>query len=188
MTATAASAVGARTRPGKAELMVIGAVCGLAWAASMRGFMAGVAGAESTFSWFGTFGMILPAGTLVGALLGRVEHVRRTGGRRRRWFTLVPLIFGIDPSALVIVLPAMAGGWVLAGRGSRRARWAAGAAALLPVPTYAILLILLDDVRELATPHGAWVSVLLFSLLAVFTLACSIPYRASTPARPDAQS
>ncbi len=160
--------------------MIVGAVCGLAWAAAMRGFMAGAAGAESTFSWFGTFGIILPAGTLVGGLLGWVEHVRRTDGRRRRWFVLVPLIFGIDPGALAIVLPAMAGGWVLAGRGSRRARWAAGVFAILPVPLYVVLVILLDDVRELATPRGAWVTVLLLSLLAVFTLACSIPYRATT--------
>ncbi len=159
-----ASAVEARTRREGRVLVLIGAVCGLAWAASLRGFMAGAAGAESTFSWFGTFGIILPLGTLVGALLGRVEHVRRTGGRHRRWFTLVPLIFGVDPSALVIVLPAMAGGWVLAGRGSRRARWAAG-------------------VVGLATPRGAWGTVLLFSLLAMFTLACSIPYRATTARR-----
>lgn len=178
-----ASAVEARTRREGRALVLIGAVCGLAWAASLRGFMAGAAGAESTFSWFGTFGIILPLGTLVGALLGRVEHVRRTGGRHRRWFTLVPLIFGVDPSALVIVLPAMAGGWVLAGRGSRRARWAAGVVAFLPVPTYVVLVYVVDDIHGLATPRGAWVTVLLFSLLAVFTLACSIPYRATTARR-----
>ncbi len=75
----------------------------------------------------------------------------------------------------------MAGGWVLAGQGSRRARRAAGVVAILPVPTYLAIVILLNRVHELATPRGLWVSVLLFSLLAVFTIACSIPRRPTSP-------
>lgn len=159
--------------------VLVGAVCGLAWAAAMRGFMAEAAGAESTVSWFGTFGVILPAGTIVGALLGRAEHLRRTNSpRRRRRLVYAPLVFAIDPSALMVVLPAMAGGWVIAGRGSRRARWAAGAASVLPVPAYLAAVYFLDDIGTLATPRGLWTAILLFSLLAVLTLACAIPHRA----------
>src|SRR4030095_17228565 len=65
-------------------LLSIGGVCGLAWAAALRGFMAQVAGAESGVSWGGTFGWILLPGVVTGLLLGWAEYLRRTGGRRRR--------------------------------------------------------------------------------------------------------
>ena len=41
--------------------VLVGAVVGLAWAASLRVLMAEFAGPESTFDWFGTFeGVLLP--------------------------------------------------------------------------------------------------------------------------------
>lgn len=165
-------------RPGL-RLVIAGAVCGLAWAAGMRGFMAQVAGSGSSFGWIGTFGVILLTGAVVGGLLGWAEHLRRSGGSRSRHrLALAPLVFAVDPAALGLVLPAMAGGYALAGRGSRRARWAAWAAAALLVPAYAIAVLLLDDLRTLATPRGVWPSVLLFSCYAVLIIACSIPHRA----------
>lgn len=174
-----AAVVEARARRDGVGPVLAGAVCGLAWSAAMRGFMAEAAGPESAVSWLGTFGIILPAGTIVGALLGRAEHLRRTNSPHRgRRFVYAPLVFAIDPSALAVVLPAMAGGWVIAGRGSRRVRWAAGVAALLPVPLYLALVYYLDDIGTLATPRGLWTAILLFSLLAVLTLACAIPHRA----------
>jgi hypothetical protein len=164
-------------------LVLVGAVCGLAWSAALRGFMSEAAGQESSFSWIGTFGAILLPGAVVGGLLGRAEHLRRTGGRPgRRRSALAPLAFAVlDPAALMVVLPAMAGGYALSGRGSRLSRWATAAFALLPVPAYVIAVALLDDVRRLTTPRGAWTAVLLFALLAVFTIACSLPHRAVAP-------
>jgi hypothetical protein len=54
-------------------LILHGAIFGLAWAASLRGFMMALAGPDSTFSFAGTFGIIIPAGVVVGALLGWAE-------------------------------------------------------------------------------------------------------------------
>ena len=159
------------------RLVAAGAVCGVAWSAALRGFMAVAAGAESTVSWVGTFGFVLLPGAVVGGLLGGAEHRRRSGREPGR-LALAPLVFALDPVALVLVLPAMAGGWVLAGRGSPRARWAAGAAAFLPVPLYVLAVLLLDDVRTLATPSGAANTLLLFSCTAVLALAVAAPLRA----------
>ncbi|GAA4703681.1 hypothetical protein GCM10023215_49050 [Pseudonocardia yuanmonensis] len=127
--------------------------------------------------------MILLPATVVGGLFGLAEHRRRTGGQGRwRRLALAPLVFAIDPAALMLVLPAMAGGYAVSGRGSRRARWATGAAALLPLPAYVLAVALLDDLRSLATPRGAWTAVLLFSCYAVLVVACAIPHR---PVGPD---
>ena len=171
----------ARPRP-EWRLVVAGAVCGIAWGAGLRAFMAAAAGPDTTVSWIGTFGVILPASAVVGALLGRAAHRWRTSVPPGRRLVLAPLVFAIDPFALAVVLPAMAGGYALSGRASRRARWAGGACALVPVPLYLLLVTFLDDVHTLATPRGAWQAVLLFSLLAVLTLACVIPHRALMPA------
>lgn len=163
------------------RLVLVGVVVGLAWGAGLRGFMAAVADDPgSQVSWIGTFGVILPVSAVVGGLLGWAEHLRRTGGLhgRRRRLTLAPLAFTVDPFSLIVTLPAMAGGYALSGRGSRGARWAAGAGALLPVPLFLLAVTLLDDIGELATPHGAWTVVLLFSHLAVLTLVCAIPHLA----------
>ena len=87
------------------RLIVIGAICGLAWAAGFRGFMAEVAGPASSVEWGGTFWGILLPGLVTGALLGWAEHLRRTGGRRGwRWLALAPLSFVVaTPGVLVSV-------------------------------------------------------------------------------------
>ena len=121
-------------------LLSIGGVCGLAWVAALRGFMAQVAGAESGVSWGGTFGWILLPGVVTGLLLGWAEYLRRTGGRRGwRWLALSPLLFasvllpglldpatmfqgGIGGGAIGVPLYGMAGGYALSGRGPRLAR------------------------------------------------------------------
>lgn len=172
------------------RLVLVGGICGLAWGAGMRGFMAAAAGTDSpsVVSWLGTFGIILPISAVVGGLLGWAEHLRRTGDTRRRRLTrFAPLFFTVDPASLVVTLPALAGGYVLAGKGSRRARWALGACAMLPVPAYFAAVAVADgSLRELGGPGAAWVSVLLFSLLAVLTIACVIPQRMPVPVRPAA--
>ena len=164
------------------RLVLVGVVCGVAWGAGMRGFMAAAAGTDSpsVVSWLGTFGIILPISGVVGGVLGWAEDLRRTGGRKRRIHTLAPLLFTVDPASLAVTLPALAGGYVLAGKGSRRARWALGACAVLPVPAYFAAVAVADgSLRELGGPRAAWVTVLLFSLLAVLTIACVIPQRLS---------
>ncbi len=60
----------------------VGAPCGLAWAAGLRGFMAQVAGTGFEVEWAGTFGWILAPGVAAGALLGLAEGLRLSGGRR----------------------------------------------------------------------------------------------------------
>ena len=57
---------------GRIRLILLGAVIGLAWAASLRGFMM-VLAPDSMFTFTGTFGVIIPTGIIVGALLGWAE-------------------------------------------------------------------------------------------------------------------
>ncbi|MEJ2860771.1 hypothetical protein [Actinomycetospora flava] len=174
---------GAPPRTG-AQLVAVGVVAGIAWGAALRGFMAGVAGPASVVSWLGTFGFILLTSAVVGGLLGYAEHRRRAGrpGRRLRY---VPLIFALDPSALLLVLPAMAGGWALAGRGTPRGRRWAWAATAVPVVAFVVIVALLDAGRNVLTPAGVDAAVLLFACFGVLTLACSIPFRAAPPPGPD---
>lgn len=168
---------GAPPRSGPA-LVAVGVVGGIAWGAALRGFMATVAGPESVVTWLGTFGFILLASAVVGGLLGYAEHRRRTDrpGRRLRF---APLIFAVDPSALLLVLPAMAGGWALAGRGTPRGRRWAWAASAVPVVAFLVIVALLDAGRTVLTPAGLDATVLLFSCCGVLTLACAIPFRAA---------
>jgi hypothetical protein len=164
------------------RLVLVGVVCGLAWGAGMRGFMAAASDTPSQVSWLGTFAIILPISAVVGGVLGWAEDLRRTGGRTRRIHTLAPLLFTVDPASLVVTLPALAGGYVLSGKGSRRARWTLGACAVLPIPAFLIAVAIADgSLRELGTPRAAWTMVLLFSLLAVLTVACVIPRRVPDP-------
>ena len=119
--------------------IVVGAVCGLAWAAAFRAWMAELAGGASRLDWYGTFVGVLGAGVIVGALLGLAEYFRRTGGRRHwRWLALAPLAFAILPmtmadallalftqglggGAIAVALTAIAGGFAVSGRGASRA-------------------------------------------------------------------
>jgi hypothetical protein len=158
------------------QLVVAGAVCGIAWGAALRAFMAMVAGPDSVVSWLGTFGFLLLPTGVVGGLLGYAEHRRRLDLPPRR-LTLAPLVLAVDPSALLLVLPAMAGGWALAGRGTRRGRRLAWTAMVVPVTAFLVIVSLVGDLRRLLTLEGVAGTVLLFSCLAVLTIACSIPHR-----------
>ncbi len=84
-----------------------------------------LAGPTSTFTFNGTFGIILPAGILVGALLGWAEYQRRAG---RQYLVLIgaPLLLAVLPSLLTagldlapvgLALSAMVGGYAVSGRG-----------------------------------------------------------------------
>lgn len=177
--------------------ILVGCVCGLAWAASLRGWMTQVAGTGTTFTWVGTFLLILIPGALLGALLGWAEHLRRTGGlrgRRQRWLVLSPLMLAaalLDPSilralvttgegggALGVVIIGLTGGHALSGRGARWARVTSGLVAFVLIAGCSLVA---TENAPLTTAHGAWVAVQVTSLLLVLCLACSIPRR-TTPA------
>ncbi len=195
----------ARAAPGSKAwpLLSVGAVCGLGWAAGLRGLMVEVAGpSESTVTWVGTFEGILLPGVVTGMLLGLAEHLRRSGRRRGwRWLALAPLAFpaatptvlasiftggGIGGGALAIPIFGMAGGFAVSGRGPRWARVSVGVVALLPMPGWVVGAALAGGSLTPGTPRGAWVAVLFISFLAVLSLACAIPHR-SVVAAPAAR-
>ena len=185
-------------RPRRMSIVVMGGLCGVAWAAGLRGFMAQVAQEDSSVSWSGTFGYLLLPGLLIGLLLGWAEHVRRTGGHPSRWLALSPLLFaailfshgpqgllgifedGLGGGALGVPLYAMAGGYALSGRGPRWGRLVCGALALTAVPIWALTVGSFAGADlAVTTPRGMWVALYFYSFLALFMLAAAIPHRAA---------
>jgi hypothetical protein len=173
---------------GRIRFIAIGAVVGIAWAASLRGFMQQLAGPDSAFTFTGTFGIIMPTGTIVGALLGWAEYQHRSG-HQHRLLILAPLLIGVipdlatatpDPGPIGLALFAMAGGYAVSGRGPLWTRIVAGIINLAGV---AVTFVAPKPSPELsaATPHGLWFDTLAASLGTVLALACSIPMR-----RPEA--
>jgi hypothetical protein len=185
---------------GPTVTVLVGGLCGLAWAAGLRGFMAQIAGSESTVDWAGTFGWILLPGIGVGVLLGWAQHLRTSGGRRGwRWLALAPLLFtailfsrpldllsifddGVGGGAIGVSLYGLLGGYALSGRGPGWARLVSGAVFLTAIPIWALTVTsFAGPGLALDTPRGAWVAVYYWSFLAVLALACAIPHRAVTP-------
>jgi hypothetical protein len=190
-------------------LLAIGGICGLAWAAGLRGFMAELAGSGSAVEWYGTFVQILLPGLIVGVLLGWAEHIRRTGGRRGwRWLAVAPIAFtvavfvspevfkavlngqpllsgGIGGGAIAIPLFGMAGGYALSGRGPVWSRIVLGAVAVVPIPAWAFASSAFGPDFALTTPRGAWVALLYYSFMATLDLACIIPHRPAAWATPE---
>ena len=178
-------------------LPLLGGLCGLAWAAGLRGFMAQIVGEDSTVSWSGTFGYILLPGLLIGLLLGWAEHLRRTGGRPRwRWLALSPLLFaaillsegplavigifedGLGGGAIGVPLYVMAGGYAISGRGPRWGRFACGALALTAIPVWALTVEAFAGADfAVTTPRGLWVALYYYSFLALGMVAAAIPHR-----------
>jgi hypothetical protein len=185
---------GDRSRP--VVLVLLGGLCGLAWAAGLRGFMAQIV-QDSSVSWSGTFGYILLPGLLTGLLLGWAEHLRRTGGRRHwRWLALSPLLFaavlfsegplgvlgifedGLGGGAIGVPLYAMAGGYAISGRGPRWGRLAGGVLALTAVPIWALTVESFAGADlAVTTPRGLWVAVYYYSFLALLMVAAAVPHR-----------
>ncbi|MBS1697693.1 MAG: hypothetical protein JST25_04735 [Actinobacteria bacterium] len=149
--------------------IVVGAVGGLAWAASMRGMMAQLAGFESDFHWLGTFGFILVPGTIMGALFGWA-FARRIAGRRRgaAWLTLAPLAMAADPATLPLLGAWIGVGFLFSGRGRRWVRLLTGIASLVllgAVPIAAAVTV------GVSTPFHAWLTIQLGALLWIPALA-----------------
>ncbi|MGN9913879.1 hypothetical protein ACTMTJ_40725 [Phytohabitans sp. LJ34] len=174
---------------GRRELalpVTVGALLGLTWAASLRGWMTHLAGTESSYTWVGTFLCLLLPGALVGALLGWAEHLRRTDDRRpARWLALAPLLFpvgvlsipgaiphlirtGQGSASIGMVLLAMLAGYSLSGRRAGWWRIVCGVVGFALVPA----MLLGAD-----TPKGAWAATLFSTLYVSLALACAIPLR-----------
>jgi hypothetical protein len=179
---------------GAAGRIGLGALLGLAWAASLRGLMAQIAGAESVVHWQLTFVWLLLPGLLTGALLGWAEHLRRTGGHpRRRWLVASPLLLGAvvfsDPTdlwgvfrdglgagAIGVPLIGLAGGHAWCGRGPRWARTLTGLVALSPLVVWPLTAPAISPTLAMDSARGAWVAVHYWTLLAVLELAAAIPH------------
>lgn len=175
-----------------------GATCGLAWASALRAYMVELAGPTSEVSWSGTIVGILLPGVVTGGLLGWTEHLRRSGaGRVPPWLALAPLPLALGPVLLpgglvalltsglgggapAIALLGAAGGFALGGRGPG---WGRALGALVALALLVGLVVATPavggDELALTEPRGAWVAVLVASLMAVLALACSLPHRRS---------
>jgi len=182
--------------------VVIGGLCGLAWAAALRAFMAEIAGPSSEVHWVDTFLFVLLPGVLAGALLGWAWQLQRTGGRPRLWLlSLSPLLFaavlfsdpldigsllddGIGGGALGVPLIGILGGYAASGRGSAVRRAIAGAVFVAGLGVWAVTA---SDVGgpefALTTQHGLWATLLYWSLLISMALAVSVPLRTAAPER-----
>lgn len=180
-----------------APLILLGGLCGVAWAAGLRGFMAQIVREDSSVTWAGTFGYILLPGLAVGLLLGWAEHLRRTGGRRHwRWLALAPLLFaailfsqgllavagifedGLGGGAIGVPLVAMAGGYAISERGARWGRLACGVLALTTIPIWALTVESFGGADlAITTPRGLWVALYYYSFIALLMVGAAIPHR-----------
>lgn len=172
-----------------AAYVAISGVCGLTWAAALRGWMVQLVGAaESRFSWL-TLVLVLLPGLLIGLLLGRAAYLRGAGVAMSRWLVFSPALFAVallDPQifaallrngegsgALMVVATALTAGFALSRPGRSPTRLAAALVAVLG-------LLLLGSIGTMAapwnTPRGAWVSLLGLSLMLLLCLAAVLPY------------
>ena len=180
----------------RASFIVIGTICGIAWAAGFRAYMVELVGIASRFDWVGTFATILLPGAVAGALLGWAESLRRSGGARGwRWLALAPLAFAVAPllrpgaavelvttgiggAAIGVALIGIGGGYAISGRGRLWGRIVAGVLSGASLAAIALMPAAIGGARLIVTePRGAWVSVLAGSFLLVLVLASSIPFR-----------
>jgi hypothetical protein len=173
---------------GRIRFILAGAALGLTWAAALRGYMMQLAGPTSTFTFSGTFGIILPVGTLVGGLLGWAEYQRRAG-HRHPLLIGAPLLLailpnlhtaGLDLAPAGLALSAMVGGYAVSGRGTPWVRIVAGLVALGAIVAPFAAPKPYPDLSA-TTPYGAWAATLASSLFVAFALACSIPMRLTDP-------
>lgn len=189
------------TRISPAGMITVGAVLGLTWAASLRGYMSALAGFESSVQWVGTFVLILLPGAVVGALFGWAEASRRAG-HRRAWVAFVPLVFpvlaltppgalvtflttGIGGGSLGLVITGMLIGYASSGRGPRVARIVVGVIGALGLLAGMSAGMFIRSQLALDTPRGLWVAILGACLTLVFGVACTIPHRAPEQPSPD---
>jgi hypothetical protein len=176
--------------------VAFGALLGLAWAASLRGFMSDVSHWDTGFDWLGTYVWILLPGVVIGALLA---YSSLPGARHRGWIVASPLLFasvlvpglldpgtflqgGIGAGTFAVPLICMIGGASFTGRGPLAWRVVAALVLAATIPVWALTA---DDVGGgrfgLDTLHGLWAALFYWSLLATFSLAASLPQRVVQP-------
>lgn len=179
--------------------ILIGALLGVTWAAGFRAFMAEIAGPDSTFGWYATFGAVLGGAAVVGGLLGWADHIRRTGGRPHwRWLALSPLILGLIPltvpgtlaalaqgigtAGMAVSLIAIGLGYAFGGRGRTWLRAVIGAiSAGAAIALVAFTRLISDGRISFSDPRGAWAGTLALGSIIVLGLATSIPFRPVLP-------
>jgi hypothetical protein len=175
---------------------LLGGIAGIAWTASLRGWMAELAGRDSEFAWLGTFALILLPGAIVGMLLGLADYARRTGGRSGwRWLATAPLLLGVAPvlppgalqellatgiggAGVAVSLFGILGGFAVSRRGPLWFRIVCGLPAAAFVVAGAVISFGFDaPVAADWEPRQAWAAVTFVSLMIVFAFACSLPHR-----------
>ena len=176
------------TGRGPATYLLVGGVCGLTWAAALRGWMVQLARDQSTFSWM-TFALLIIPAAAVGVTVGWAAYLRAGGRRPPAWSVWSPALLAVavlDPtifSALIhtgegggslgVVVTALAGGHAL----SRR-RWSVTrvASSLLAATGLLLMLFTGSMAGPMTSARGAWVSLLGVSLLLLLCLAASVPH------------
>lgn len=184
----------ARARPATLSIL-IGVLLGVTWAAGFRAFMAEIAGPESRFGWYATFGAVLGGAGIVGGLLGWADHIRRTGGRPHwRWLALSPLILGLLPltvpgtlaaltrgigtAGIAVALIAIGLGYALGGRGRTWLRVIVGTlSAAAAIALVAFTPLISEGRIAFSDPRGAWAGTLALGSIVVLGLATSIPFK-----------
>lgn len=182
-----------------APSILIGALLGVTWAAGFRAFMAEIAGPDSTFGWYATFGALIGGAGIVGGLLGWADHIRRTGGRPHwRWLALSPLILallpltvpgtlaalaqGIGTAGMGVALIAIGLGYAFGGRGRAWLRAVIGAISTGAAIALVAFTPLISDGRiSFSDARGAWAGTLALGSIIVLGLATSIPFRPVLP-------
>jgi hypothetical protein len=177
---------------GPARMIIVGGVCGLAWAAGLRGFMAVIAGRRRASSGRArSDGSLCQASLWAGCSAGRSTCARLgvdgagvgwrwrcccspvscSQHRERCWRTES----GVERSRLRCLV------WQRAMRCREEAQCGDApsvvcALALAPAPIW-VLSPVGDPLMAVTSPRGAWLAVYFFSFLAVLGLGCSIPHR-----------
>jgi hypothetical protein len=162
--------------------------------------MSEIAGDRTSVTWSGTFAWILLPALVTGLLLGWAEHLRRIGGRPGwRWLALAPLLLaavllsdplhvgeifedGIGGGAIGVPVIGMIGGYAISGRGRLWGRLVAGTVFCAGLVVWALTATSVGGPTfALTTPHGAWVTVLYYTLLLELAVAAAIPHRRAGP-------
>jgi hypothetical protein len=143
----------ARDRTVLLKRVLVGSALGVAWGASLRGWMAWLVadlGDVSRFTWSGTFAGILLPTAVAGGLLGAATYdAEASVSARWRWAILSPLVFpiaaavvtenffptlittGMGGGAIGVAVIGVLGGYALSGFGASWLRWISGALTVL---------------------------------------------------------
>ena len=174
-----------------ARYLTVGGLCGLTWAASLRGWMVQVAQGDSSSSvTWPTFGLLVLPGLTIGVLLGWSAYWRSSSTPGTRWLVLAPVLLAsalLDPeifselmhtgqggASLIVVATALCSGFVLSRRGWTFARAGCAVVAALGVMLVGFMGTM---AAPLSTARGAWVCLYGLTLVLLLCLASVLPYQ-----------